>query len=96
MFAEGRIALTFGDQKFNLHEAGREFEPKARHPLPGSQDFCLIVDDVRAAAARLRECNVEIIEGPGAKTGAKGPITSIYCRDPDGNLVELAEYREGA
>lgn len=91
-FAGGRTALKFGDQKFNLHEAGNEFEPKAATPKPGSADFCLTVDDVGAAEARLREKGVEIIEGPGPKTGARGAITSIYCRDPDGNLVELSQY----
>lgn len=92
-FAGGRTALKFGDQKFNLHQAGKEFEPKASRPVPGSEDFCLIVDDVAAAQARLEKANIEIIEGPGPRTGARGTITSVYCRDPDGNLVELAAYR---
>ena len=92
-FAGGRTALKFGRQKFNLHQAGREFEPKAKAPTPGSADICLIVDDIDAAAARLRAEDIAIIEGPEPKTGANGPILSIYCRDPDGNLVELSEYR---
>lgn len=91
-FAGGRTALKFGSQKFNLHPAGNEFEPKAATPKPGSEDFCLIVDDVAAAEARLREEGIEIIEGPTAKTGAVGELRSIYCRDPDGNLVELSQY----
>lgn len=91
-FAGGRTALKFGDQKFNLHPAGNEYEPKAVKPVPGSEDFCLIVEDVAAAEARLREAGVEIIEGPGPKTGARGELLSIYCRDPDGNLVELSQY----
>ncbi len=92
-FAGGRTALTFGQQKVNLHLAGREFEPKAALPTAGSADICLIVDDVGAAAAQLGEKEIEIIEGPAPRTGARGAILSIYCRDPDGNLVELSEYR---
>lgn len=92
-FAGGRTALKFGEQKFNLHPAGNEYEPKADRPVSGSADFCLIVEDVEAAQARLREAGIEIIEGPGPKTGARGPLLSIYCRDPDSNLVELSEYR---
>lgn len=91
-FAGGRTALKFGDQKFNLHRAGHEFEPKADKPVPGSADICLIVDDVAGAEAVLRDAGVEIIDR-GPRTGAAGPINSIYCRDPDGNLVELSEYQ---
>lgn len=92
-FANGRTALRFGDQKFNLHEVGAEFEPRAAMPRAGSADFCLVVDDVAAAEVRLREKEVEIIEGPVPKTGATGSLLSVYCRDPDENLVELAEYQ---
>jgi catechol 2,3-dioxygenase-like lactoylglutathione lyase family enzyme len=91
-FAGGRTALRFGNQKINLHPAGNEYEPKAGKPVPGSADFCLIVEDVTAAEAWLREKDVEIILGPVPKTGALGPIMSIYFRDLDGNLVELAQY----
>jgi catechol 2,3-dioxygenase-like lactoylglutathione lyase family enzyme len=94
-FAGNRKALAFGRQKFNLHEAGREFEPKAARPTPGSIDLCLItstpLDDV---VAHLRRCDVEIIEGPVAKTGASGPIRSVYFRDPDQNLIEVSNYAE--
>jgi catechol 2,3-dioxygenase-like lactoylglutathione lyase family enzyme len=94
-FAGNRKALAFGRQKFNLHEAGREFEPKAARPTPGSIDLCLItstpLDDV---VAHLRRCDVEIIEGPVAKTGATGPIRSVYFRDPDQNLIEVSNYAE--
>jgi catechol 2,3-dioxygenase-like lactoylglutathione lyase family enzyme len=94
-FAGNRKALAFGRQKFNLHEAGREFEPKAARPTPGSIDLCLItstpLDDV---VAHLRRCDVEIIEGPVAKTGATGPIRSVYFRDPDRNLIEVSNYAE--
>ena len=92
VFAGGRTALKFGAQKFNLHEAGSEFEPKATAPTPGSADICLIVEDLTAAGERLEGEQVEIIEGPVRRTGACGPIMSLYCRDPDGNLVELSEY----
>ncbi len=90
-FAGGRTALKFGSQKFNLHQAGKEFEPKAKKPVPGSADICLLVDDLAEAISTLEEQDVEIIDR-GPRTGANGAITSIYCRDPDGNLVELAEY----
>jgi len=92
-FAGGRKALAFGRQKINLHLAGWEFEPKAAHPTPGSVDLCLIttstLDDV---IAQLAACNVPIIEGPIAKTGATGPIQSVYFRDPDDNLIEVSTY----
>ena len=93
VFGEGRRALSFGEQKLNLHEAGREYEPKAARPTPGSTDLCFITDaDGNAIAAWLRACGVTVEEGPVARTGALGPITSFYFRDPDGNLVEMATY----
>ncbi|MGE0611462.1 MAG: VOC family protein [Hyphomicrobiales bacterium] len=91
-FAGGRTALRFGDQKFNLHTAGREFTPHAARPGAGTADFCLIVDSVRAAEAKLKVHEIPIEEGPVERTGARGKLMSVYCRDPDGNLVELAEY----
>ena len=93
IFAGGRSALKFGSQKINLHEAGREFEPRALHPAPGSADLCFIVDDVAAAQSRLEAESVTVIEGPAPRTGANGPLLSIYCRDPDGNLIELSQYK---
>ena len=94
-FGGGRNALQFGSQKFNLHESGAEFEPKAAHPTPGSMDLCLIsavpLSDVIDHLAR---CGVAIIEGPVAKTGARGPIRSVYFRDPDMNLIEVSTYDE--
>ncbi len=92
-FAGGRTALKFGSQKINLHEAGNEFEPKAVHPTPGSGDLCFVVDDVHAAQKRLEKEGVEIIEGPVMRTGAAGELLSVYCRDPDGNLLELSQYQ---
>ena len=92
-FGAGRKALAFGSQKINLHQAGREFEPKAAHPTPGSVDLCLItMDTLEQVAAQLAACGVAILEGPVARTGATGPIRSIYFRDPDANLIEVATY----
>ena len=93
-FGAGRTALTFGTSKINLHEAGKEFEPKARRPTPGSADICLIVeDDIAEVMAELAAAGVAVEEGPVPRTGATGPITSCYLRDPDQNLIELSNYR---
>ena len=92
-FAGGRTALKFGTQKINLHEAGKEFEPKAVHPTPGSGDLCFVVQNLEEAKLRLDAEGIEIIEGPAPRTGAMGQILSIYCRDPDGNLIELSQYK---
>ena len=90
-FGEGRKALVFGDQKINLHQAGHEFEPKALRPTRGSADLCfLAATPLEQAAAHLETMGVAIEEGPVRRTGATGPILSIYVRDPDGNLVEVA------
>lgn len=90
-FAGGRRALSFGAQKINLHQAGAEYVPHAGHPVPGSGDFCLLSDVPVAEIARhLATMGIEVIEGPVARTGATGRLTSIYFRDPDGNLVEVA------
>ena len=90
---KGRIALGFGQQKINLHEKGREFEPKAHLPVPGSADICLITDTpILQAIQYVRSHGVEIIEGPVNRTGATGEIESFYFRDPDLNLVEVASY----
>lgn len=90
-FGEGRKALTFGHQKINLHRAGHEFEPKAKRPTPGSADLCFIsetsIDDV---IAHLQVEAVAIEEGPVRRTGATGPILSVYFRDPDHNLIEVS------
>ena len=92
-FGAGRTALTFGTSKINLHEAGKEFEPKARRPTPGSADICLIVEDgITEVMAELAAAGVDVEEGPVPRTGATGPITSCYLRDPDGNLIELSNY----
>lgn len=88
-----RKALSFGGQKINLHPAGGEFEPKAAAPTAGGGDFCLISETpIDEVAAHLEAEGVAIEIGPVARTGATGPITSLYLRDPDGNLVEISTY----
>ncbi|CAD7682062.1 unnamed protein product [Nyctereutes procyonoides] len=92
-FKGDRKALCFGDQKLNLHEVGKEFEPKAAHPVPGSLDICLITEvPLEEMVQHLKACEVPIEEGPVPRTGAKGPIMSIYFRDPDRNLIEVSNY----
>ncbi|WP_448624310.1 VOC family protein [Geodermatophilus sp. URMC 64] len=92
-FGAGRRAVVFGRQKINLHQAGREFEPKAAHPTPGSGDLCFVteapLDDVER---HLAACGVPIEEGPVDRTGALGPMRSVYVRDPDANLIEICTY----
>ena len=91
VFGEGRHALAFGAQKINLHEAGQKFEPKAAAPTPGSADLCFLTNASVAEVVEHLEANsVEIIEGPVRRTGATGPIMSVYFRDPDGNLLEVS------
>jgi catechol 2,3-dioxygenase-like lactoylglutathione lyase family enzyme len=91
-FAGGRFALKFGNQKINLHERGREFAPRAHLPVPGALDLCFIADrPLDAVIAHLRACNWPIIEGPVERTGATHRLRSIYLRDPDLNLIEVAE-----
>ena len=94
-FGEGRTALVFGRQKINLHEVGREFVPRAANATAGSGDLCLVSASALEEVIRhLEQCRVDIIEGPVDKTGATGPIRSVYFRDPDGNLIEVSEYVE--
>lgn len=90
-FGAGRTALAFGVQKINLHQAGREFEPKAQRPTPGSADLCFLTSvPLPAVQQHLAGCGVPVLEGPVQRTGAQGPILSIYIRDPDQNLIEIA------
>ncbi|MFV2092192.1 MAG: VOC family protein [Hyphomicrobiales bacterium] len=92
-FGDCRVALHFGSQKINLHRAeGETATPRARAPVPGSGDICLLVESLTAAQAALGAAGVEIALGPVDRSGARGPIRSIYCYDPDGNLVELSAY----
>ncbi|XP_067904076.1 glyoxalase domain-containing protein 5 [Heterodontus francisci] len=92
-FKGNRKALCFGNQKFNLHEVGKEFEPKAHKPTAGSIDLCLITNTpVSKVIQHLQVCGVHVEEGPIERTGAMGPITSVYFRDPDNNLIEVSNY----
>ncbi|EIN05328.1 Glyoxalase/Bleomycin resistance protein/Dihydroxybiphenyl dioxygenase [Punctularia strigosozonata HHB-11173 SS5] len=97
-FANGeRRALHFGSQKINLHQQGKEFEPKARVATPGSQDLCFITTTpISGVLSHLASLDIPVVEGPVKRTGAQGPMLSVYVRDPDGNLVEIANYEEGA
>lgn len=93
VFGECRSALAFGQQKLNLHQAGREFEPKAAHPLPGAIDLCLVTTwPLERLLAHLAAEGVAVEEGPVRRTGALGPIESVYVRDPDDNLIEIGRY----
>ena len=91
-FGAGRTALVFGAQKINLHERGREFEPKAHLPVPGALDLCFIADrPLDAVIAQLEACGWPIVEGPVERTGARRRLRSVYVRDPDLNLIEISE-----
>ena len=92
-FGEGRRALTFGASKINLHQVGRELRPHAMRPTAGSADLCLVTDTPQEhILAHLSACGVPVEQGPVPRTGARGPITSTYLRDPDGNLIEISTY----
>ena len=90
-FAEGRKALQFGNQKINLHQRGKEIEPKAQHPTPGSADLCFLTSmPLEQVIAHLQSQNVALLLGPVERTGATKSLVSIYFRDPDGNLLEVS------
>jgi len=92
-FAGEVTSMHFGRQKINLHQAGREFEPKALKPAPGTIDLCFIATTPLAEVIEnVKACGVAIVEGPVPKTGALGPMQSVYLRDPDGNLIEISNY----
>lgn len=92
-FGEQRYALQFGQQKINIHQYGKEFEPKAHLPVPGALDLCFISDiPLTEVQAHIQQQGIEIIEGPVRRTGAMGPILSIYLRDVDLNLIEISEH----
>lgn len=92
-FGDGRVALHYGQQKINLHLKGHEIEPKAQHAVCGSADLCFITSTpIDEVLRELKEKQVDIIDGVVPRTGALGPIKSIYFRDPDGNLIEVSAY----
>ncbi len=92
---EERLALKFGSQKINLHEWGREFEPRAHVAVPGALDLCFIAAvPLEKVIERLREEKIRILEGPVNKTGAMGAMQSVYVRDPDLNLIEISVYEK--
>ena len=94
-FGAGRKALAFGRQKINLHQSGKEFEPKAVKPTPGSGDLCFIaLTPLPEVIQHLKGEGIDIVEGPVARTGATGPMQSVYFRDPDGNLIEVSNYAD--
>ncbi len=93
-FAEGRKALQFGNQKINLHQRGKEIEPKAQHPTPGSADLCFLTSmPLEQVTAHLQSQNVALLLGPVERTGATKSLVSLYFHDPDGNLLEVANAR---
>ena len=93
-FGYNRRALAFGDCKINLHEAGKELEPKALHPVPGSADLCLITSEPLLNVIDAFMANgTDILKGPVERTGAAGPLMSVYLRDPDGNLIEISNKK---
>ncbi len=88
---ETRWALKFGSTKINLHQQGYEFEPKAGYPTPGSADLCFLTNTpIDVWIAHFVNQNVSIEQGPVPRTGATGPLMSLYIRDPDQNLIEVS------
>ena len=96
MTPKNPAALKFGSQKINVHRKDRPFEPKAKRPTPGAADFCLVAArPLEEIKAHVEKCGVTIEVGPVQRMGARGEMTSIYFRDPDGNLIEVSEYSQG-
>ena len=93
VFDDTYQALHFGDQKINLHDAASPFVPHAEKPAAGGFDVCLLTDaPVDDVVAHLRAHDVNVVDGPCEQTGARGAMTSVYLKDPDGNLIEIASY----
>jgi catechol 2,3-dioxygenase-like lactoylglutathione lyase family enzyme len=95
-FGEGRTALLFGPHKINLHQSDTMFEPRAANPMCGSGDLCFLVDSLEGIETHLETCGVTVLVARSTRSGARGPITSVYIRDPDQNLIELSVYQDGA
>ena len=94
-FGNGRIALGFCNQKINLHQEGKEFQPNARNAIPGSADLCFITyTPIKDVINILKGHKIKIIAGPGERSGAIGKLFSVYFRDPDGNLLEVSNYKD--
>ena len=90
-FGNGRKALSFGNQKINLHQRGKELDQAAKNPIPGSADLCFITGlNMGEVLSHLAECDIEVLAGPAPRIGATGPLESVYFRDPDGNLLEVS------
>ncbi|MGV9861498.1 VOC family protein [Rhodococcus koreensis] len=95
-YGDDRRALLFGRSKINLHQQPSEVTPNARHAQPGSADVCLIVEEsIDAVVRELSDRGIPVEVGPVQRHGARGLMTSVYIRDPDGNLIELSEYQAG-
>lgn len=96
-YAHGRRAVLFGGQKISLHQHGREFEPHSREPTPGAVELCFIATEpVTQVADELERKGVDILLPPHPRTGARGALQSLFLYDPDGNLVEISNYVDGA
>lgn len=94
-FGNGRTALSFGHFRINLHQAGNECLPHALHPMPGSADLCFVTRTPLADVLdHLKNHAINLVEDPVSREGATGPMLSVYIRDPDGNLIEIANYNE--